>query len=133
MLTEQQILLIKRSWRGLRNIDPVIIGNVFYGKLFIDVPEVKHMFGKSQEEQAKKLIDMLSLCVARLDNIESLADEIKQLGQRHVGYGVKDKHYEYVGAALIWTLKQAFKAEWNEELENAWVDCYSLIADAMRS
>ncbi|MBK8847672.1 MAG: hemoglobin [Bacteroidetes bacterium] len=133
MLSEHQIQLIKHSWRHLRNVDPVIIGNVFYAKLFIDAPEVKRMFGNSQEEQSKKLIDMLSLLVARLDNITLLTDDIKQLGQRHVDYGVKDKHYDYVGAALIWTLKLALKNEWNIELENAWIDCYNLIANAMRS
>jgi hemoglobin-like flavoprotein len=133
MLSEHQVKLIKRSWRELRFVDPIIIGDVFYRKLFIDAPEVKQMFSNSREEQAKKLIDMLSMLVARLDNLHSLTDEIKQLGLRHVDYGVKAKHYEYVGAALIWTLKQAHRDNWNEELEQAWVLCYNMIADAMQN
>lgn len=131
MITEKQIKLIKNSWAELRGVDPVMIGDVFYRKLFIDIPEVKHMFRTSREEQSKKLIDMLSLIVARLERLDELSDDIKQLAKRHAGYGVKEKHYEYVGNALIWTLTQALGSSWNEKLQEAWVECYRILSESM--
>ena len=133
MLTEKQIKLIKHNWNELRGIDPALVGDVFYRKLFIDYPAAKRMFKSSREEQAMKLIDMLNIIIARLNRIDELTEDIKQLAIRHVQYGVKDEHYNYVGGALIWTLKQASRDEWNQELEDAWVACYTLLAGAMIS
>jgi hemoglobin-like flavoprotein len=131
MLTEREIKLIKKSWGELRGVKPEIIGGVFYRKLFIDIPEVKKMFTTSGEEQSKKLIDMLSLIVARLERLNELTEDIKQLAKRHAGYGVTEKHYDYVGSALVWTLQQAFRNSWNAELQNAWVHCYTILAGVM--
>ena len=133
MLTDREIKLIKQSWGELRGVDPVNIGDVFYRKLFIDLPEAKHMFKTSREEQSKKLVDMLSLIVARLDRSGEITDEIKQLGKRHALYGVKEIHYTYVGNALIWMLKQALRSSWNKEKEAAWIKCYQWMADTMIS
>jgi len=52
-------------------------GDVFYRKLFIDVPEVKKLFTTSREEQSAKLVYMLSLIVARLERLQQLTDDIK--------------------------------------------------------
>lgn len=131
MVTEKQIKLIKQNWNSLRGIDPAIIGDVFYRKLFIDYPPAKRMFKSSREEQAIKLIEMLNIIIARLERIDELTEDIKQLALRHVEYGVKDEHYNFVGNALIWTLKQASTDEWNQELEDAWVSCYQILADTM--
>ncbi|MBK7966646.1 MAG: hemin receptor [Bacteroidetes bacterium] len=89
------------------------------------------MFDSSSPSQSVKLVDMLSLIVARLERLDELTEEINQLAKRHVEYGVKDKHYEYVGAALIWTLHQALRNEWSAELEAAWIKCYTILADTM--
>ena len=131
MLTEREIKLIKNNWGELRGIKPEIIGDVFYRKLFIDMPELKRMFTTSTEEQSKKLIDMLNLIVARLERLNELTKDIKQLAKRHAGYGVTEKHYQYVGAALIWTLQQALRNTWNTELQNAWLSCYTILSNAM--
>lgn len=131
MLTEKQIKIIKQSWGQLRGVNAVTIGDVFYRKLFIDEPQFKHMFKSSVEEQSKKLIEMLSLIVARVDRLDELTEDVKQLAIRHVNYGVKDKHYESVGGALIWTLQVALGKDWNDETEEAWTKCYQILASTM--
>jgi hemoglobin-like flavoprotein len=131
ILTDRQIKLIKNSWHELKGVDPVLIGDVFYRKLFIDIPEVRRLFTVSREEQAEKLIHTLTLIVARLERLQEITDEIKHLAVRHVNYGVQPKHYAYVGSALIWTLQQVFRTTWNPELEEAWKKCYGILADKM--
>ena len=57
-------------------------------------------------EQKKKLMQTLAVCVNGLSDIGEIVPAVRALGQRHVGYRVKDEHYETVGAALLWTLEQ---------------------------
>ncbi len=130
-LTATQIKLIKKSWEVFRTIDPVIIGEVFYGKLFLQHPALKQLFNTSMDEQYKKLIDMLSVIVSRLEKLDEINDEIYKMALRHVQYGVKPKHYEFVGDALLWTLKHGLGNDWNTETEQAWLLCYSILSGAM--
>jgi hemoglobin-like flavoprotein len=131
MMTERQIELVKKSWKIFRDIDPVLVGDVFYSKLFIDHPELKRMFPDNMVEQYKKLIDMLSIVIGRLERLEELNADIAALAQRHVGYGVKPFHYKIVGGALIWTLKQGLGTDWNEEVQEAWITCFTILSDTM--
>jgi nitric oxide dioxygenase len=131
MMNTLQINLVKKSWRLLRNVPPEMVADAFYSKLFLDHPELRRMFPKQMDEQYKKLIDMLSSMVARLDNLGSLEQEIIDMAKRHEGYGVQPKHYEMVGAALLWTLEKGLGTDWNEETAEAWAACYGIIAGQM--
>ena len=133
ILTKKEIASIKKSWTSIRKIDPLITGDVFYSKLFYDNPELRKMFPQNMEAQYKKLIDMLSMIVARLDKLTDLKGEIADMGKRHVEYGVKPEHYSMVGRALIWTLQKALGNEWNDELQAAWLNCYAVLSGTMIS
>jgi hemoglobin-like flavoprotein len=131
MLTSQEVLAVKRSWARLRTIDPVVIGDAFYSKLFFERPALRRMFPVEMDAQYKKLVDMLNMIVARLDQLDELTEEIIAMAKRHEGYGVKPEHYAPVGEALMWTLKVGLSSEWNEELREAWAKCYGVLANAM--
>jgi hemoglobin-like flavoprotein len=81
--------------------------------------------------QSKKLVDMLSMIVGRLDNLEELTQEIRQLAIRHVSYGVKAAHYKLIGAALLWTLEQGLGRDWNDQVKEAWEACYTILSNTM--
>lgn len=130
-MTPAQIILVKKSWRLLRLVPPKLVADTFYSKLFLDNPELRRMFPKQMDEQYKKLIDMLSSMVARLEQMEGLQQEINELAKRHVGYGVLPKHYTMVGEALLWTLEKGLGSDWDEETAAAWTACYTLIAEQM--
>jgi hemoglobin-like flavoprotein len=132
-MTEAQILLIKKSWKLLRNIDPVLIGDVFYSKLFIDEPPLKHLFKHPIDAQSKKFVDMLSFIISRLDRLEELTEDIRQLAIRHVKYGVKAIDYDAVGNALLWTVQKGLGRDWNEEIKEAWAVCYQTLAGTMKN
>lgn len=131
MLTEQETTLIKKSWNKLRHIDPVVIGDAFYSKLFFERPALRKMFPVEMDAQYKKLVDMLNTIVTRLDHLDELTEEIIAMAKRHEGYGVKPEHYGPVGEALIWTLKVGLSREWNQEVQDAWAKCYGVLANAM--
>ena len=130
-MTAQQIALVQRTWKLFRDINPQVIGDVFYSKLFTDVPSVKKLFKNPMGSQYKKLIDMISMIVGRLQEIDAVKNDIREMGKRHVHYGVKPEHYNAVGDALLWTLQQGLGADWNTEVEEAWSVCYKMLADTM--
>jgi len=132
-MTEEQILLVRRSWKIFRSIDPTIIGDVFYSKLFLDHPKLRKLFPKSMEEQYKKLTDMLDSIISRLEKLDVISKDIKALAERHVRYGVKAEHYTMIGDALLWTLAHGLGKDWNREVEEAWANCFSTISANMIS
>lgn len=113
------------------DIDAAIIGDAFYTKLITDHPAVKKLFPKEMSKQYVKLIDMLTSIVTSLNNPEYIKAEIESMAERHKEYGVKPAHYNMVGVALLWTLKEGLQSDWNHEVETAWTACYQSLASSM--
>ena len=130
-MTNEQVKIIRNTWRSLQGADATLLGDVFYSRLFLKEPSLRKMFQVPREVQSKKLIDMLDLIVSRLDRLNEVSEDIRQLAIRHVGYGVKPKHYEEVGKALLWTISKGLGKDWNPEVEAAWSTCYALLTSAM--
>jgi hemoglobin-like flavoprotein len=130
-MTEEQIILVKTSWKIFRKIDAGLIGDVFYSKLFSDNPQLQSMFLSPMKQQYKKLIDMLSVIIARLDDLSGITGDIKMMALRHEGYGVKPQHYRLAGNALLWTLKRGLGKDWNDDLQDAWMAAYTKLAETM--
>ena len=74
---------------------------------------------------------MISYVIHRLDRLDTVIEDVKKLALRHVQYGVKENHYAMVGAALLWTLEKGLSDLWNQEIQEAWVACYTLLSSAM--
>ncbi|QHV96668.1 globin domain-containing protein [Spirosoma endbachense] len=103
MLSEKQIAIVKKSWRLLRDIDPALLGDVFYSRRFMAHPELRPLFKGPLETQYTKFIDTLSFLVSQLHRLDEFTRDVAVMGQRHVQYGVKPSHYDDVGEALLWT------------------------------
>jgi hemoglobin-like flavoprotein len=130
-MTAQQISLVQNSWRLLRSVDPQLVADLFYTKLFMDHPEVRAMFPKNMDGQYINLINKLNFIIARLDHLEDLKSDLTALANRHVGYGVVPQQYTYVGAALLWTLERGLGADWIPQVAEAWQTCYGVLSSAM--
>ncbi|RAV99089.1 globin domain-containing protein [Pseudochryseolinea flava] len=129
-MTERQILLVKNSWSYVI-VKSEEAGQLFYHRLFEIAPELKSLFKSEPKGQSRKLINMVTLMVSKLQKLDEIQGEIKSLATRHHKYGVDPAYYRIVGAAFLWTLQQGLKDKWNEELEEAWVDMYAVISNAM--
>jgi nitric oxide dioxygenase len=130
-MTKLQINTVQETWLSVAALDPILVGDIFYLRLFQICPEVRPMFQNSLPEQSKKLLYMLNYIIARLDKLDDIMVDIKKLAQRHCHYGVHVAHYHAVGSALLWTLEQGLGHNWTEDAESAWADCYQLLATAM--
>lgn len=130
-MTTEEITLIKKSWKKLQGINPLLIADLFYTKLFTDKPGLRKMFPVQMEDQYRKLTDMLNTIVSDLGTQQILSSEILAMAQRHTSYGVRPAHYVLVGNALLWTLAKALDKDWSEETKDAWLKCYSKISSVM--
>ena len=105
---------------------------LFYGKLFEMDPSVRPMFKTDLSDQGAKLMRMIGIAVRGLTDLDSIVPAVKNLGIRHIDYGVKDEHYNTVGAALLWTLEQGLGDAFTDEVKEAWTEVYTLLATVMK-
>ena len=105
---------------------------LFYARLFELDPQLRALFKSDPREQGKKLMQMIGYCVNKLDRFDELTDVLRDLGRRHIGYGIKDADYATVGAALLWTLEQGLGAAFTPEVREAWTAAYDILSGTMR-
>ncbi len=106
---------------------------IFYDRLFEIDPSTRALFRMTaMTEQRKKLMQTISVALQGLDNLEALTPVVENLGRRHRGYGVTDKHHESVGAALLWTLEKGLGTAWTPQAAAAWTELYGLLSSIMR-
>ncbi|MBC8058043.1 MAG: hemin receptor [Rhizobiales bacterium] len=130
-MNEHTISLVRESFDLIEPIAPQA-GAMFYANLFEADPSLQRLFKGDMSEQGAKLMQMIAVAVARLDQPEVLMPVLENLGRRHAGYGVQDAHYDTVGAALLKTLYQGLGVAYNAEVEEAWVEVYGALAATMK-
>ena len=126
-----QIKLIQESFSKVVPIAETA-AELFYGKLFDLDPSLKSLFKGDMKEQGAKLMATLRVVVNGLGDLNALVPAVQDLGRRHAGYGVKDEHYGTVGEALIWTLGQGLGDDFTDEVKEAWVAAYGVLASTMK-
>jgi len=132
IMTNEQIKLVQDSFRQVAPIAETA-AQLFYARLFELDPDLELLFKGNLTEQGRKLMQMLGLAVNSLDRMEQLLPVVRSLGTRHVSYGVRDKDYDTVGQALLWTLQTGLGEAFTPEVEAAWSDVYATLASAMQS
>ena len=131
-MTPQQIQLIRQSFALVAPIADTAAA-LFYKRLFELDPALRPMFPPSLDGQGRKLMQMIGAAVGQLDKPQVLIPVLENLGRRHVGYGVEDRHYNTVGEALLWTLEQGLGAAFTPEVRSAWTELYGIIATTMKN
>lgn len=121
---------VQESWNKVVPIADVA-GKLFYENLFDADPSLKALFRGDMEEQAAKLTTMITMAVSRLNDLDVLLPVLRSLGKRHAGYGVKEEHYQIVGAALLKTLEQGLGDDFQEDTRHAWTVVYGVMTDVM--
>lgn len=107
------------------------MANVFYATLFEMEPSLRPMFGDDIVGQTDKTMLALGAIVSQIHDIEAFGPMVSELARRHIDYGVAEHHYEYVGRALLDTLRTVFGDELLAEEEDAWRKAYDTMATVM--
>ena len=126
-----QISLVEQSFDQVKPIAPRAAA-MFYERLFELDPSLRPLFRGDLARQGQMLMAMIAGAVNGLRNIPQLAPVLRQLGARHVAYGVEHAHYATVGEALLWTLEQGLGDAFTPAVREAWTTAYGLLAGTMQ-
>jgi hemoglobin-like flavoprotein len=131
MITATQKSLVQKTFATITPIADDAAA-LFYQRLFEIDPPLERMFRGGMPEQRKKLMQMLTAAVKGLDRPERLVPVVKDLGRRHIDYGVIDTHYDRVGAALLWALEMGLGRAFTPGVKDAWTAVYGFLATTMK-
>ena len=131
-MTPEQQKLVRDSFAKVAPIAPAAAG-MFYDRLFVLDPTLRSLFKGDMTEQGRKLMAMIGTAVANLHRLGDILPAVRDLGQRHAGYGVKISHYDTVANALLWTLEQGLGPDFTPATRDAWAACYGAITSEMKA
>ena len=110
---------------------PEVAGALFYERLFTLNPEFRALFKHDMRVQGVKLMSMLDVIVYHLDDPDEILPALREMGERHAGYGVKDVDYDAVRDSLLWMLEQVLGEGFTPAVRDAWAACYEELAQKM--
>jgi hemoglobin-like flavoprotein len=131
-MTLEQEQLVRNDWRLLEP-HAEAAARLFYDRLFELHPDSRVLFAAADmPAQGRKLMDMVGAIVRCLDTPLEAVSAVAALGRRHVGYGVAERDYDSVGAALLWTLEQVLGQDFGPDGREAWTAAYLRTSAIMR-
>jgi hemoglobin-like flavoprotein len=110
---------------------PEVAGALFYERLFTLNPDFRTLFKHDMRVQGVKLMSMLDVIVNHLDDPDEILPALREMGERHAGYGVKDADYDAVRDSLLWMLEQVLGEAFTPAVRDAWAVCYEELAQKM--
>jgi hemoglobin-like flavoprotein len=125
-VTPQDIALVKAT---LDRPDMDALAADFYERLFAARPDLRELFPTQLDDQRRKFLDELRAIADAIGDLDRFVRKARELGERHVGYGVTTRDYRSVGVALL--------AAWTNLLPDqpetvaAWGAAYTMVAEAM--
>ncbi len=106
---------------------PEVVADVFYSKLFTEMPSMQKLFPAPIEEHRSNVFNVFNTIIGRLNNIQEINDILEVVLARQKAVGVTTSHLQHVKAALMWTLQHGLGNDWSTEVQDAWQSCYSAI------
>jgi len=126
-----QLKLVRDSFAKIVPIADDAAGT-FYARLFEVDPQLQQMFKGDMKVQGRKLMNMMVAVVRCLDDAGKLLPLVRKLGVGHAANGVREKDYNTVGIALLWTLEKLLGDAFTPAVMNAWAAVYGGLAATMK-
>jgi hemoglobin-like flavoprotein len=112
--------LLQRTFQAAVDGNPNLVHDFYFEHLFRDHPELHGgpgaLFPADMQDQVAKLNQTLAVAVEHLEDSNWLLVNLTELGRKHAGYRVQPYMFEWVGAALLATLRESVPG-WNEHIE----------------
>jgi nitric oxide dioxygenase len=130
-LNPEQQEIVRASFAKIAE-QPDMAAAMFYARVFITDPGMRSLFKIDMIEQGRKLMAMLAMVVDDLHRFEAIRPTIRELGRRHVGYGVKPADYDTLEAAMLWAFAKVLGDAFTPAVRDAWTACYRMLAAEMK-
>lgn len=105
----------------------------FYARLFQRHPVLRPMFdGRLSAMHSGWVLRAIYRLLCQVDEAPaSVRNDLRALGVRHLGYGVTEEMYAWVGEAFVDTLAETLGPSWTPRVELAWQEAYGLASAIM--
>jgi hemoglobin-like flavoprotein len=130
-MNARHIALIQANFEQLAALGERL-PELFYAELFSIDPSLRAMFDGDMRRQHMKFMMALALIVRSLREPEKITHIIENLAIKHVGYGVRPKHYTPFGNALLRTLKKLLGPDYTRDVADAWEESFRMLARIMK-
>ena len=128
--TEEQIARLGSSFQLIEpRLDDVV--SVFYTKLFEAAPSLRSAFPKDLAGQMGHMNAALKLVAKNITNLENLAEPLRQMGARHIGYGAEEAHFPVVRDVMVASLADVAGYAWTPQLGADWGAALDAVAGFM--
>lgn len=111
-----------------------VVAGLYYQRLFATTPSLRMLFdpeieilGQAWMAAIKRTVDSLD----KLDEVELLILMLARMGCWNDALELRAWHYEKMGEALLWTLRQRLGPAFTPPLREAWREAYALGVRAM--
>jgi len=125
-----QVNLIRDSFVQIL-LDSDAAARLFYNRLFELAPDTRPLFQNDMAEQGRHLISALAKIVTGLSSLDVMLPGLCKLAERHVDYGVEDRHYAVAGNALLHMVTAHGGLAIDSVTVQAWKTAYALLTDVM--
>jgi class 3 adenylate cyclase/hemoglobin-like flavoprotein len=106
----------------------------FYRHLFARHPEIEPLFARVEMATMRTmLMRMIGVTVRGLHNLPQVLSNLRDLGMRHVGYGVRPEHFDFTEEALNHALALHLGDSFGPEVRQGWQEAFNLVRRAMLS
>ncbi len=128
---EALIRRLEGSFRAMEMRGPNLADAV-YERLFAALPTLRNAFPPDLGDQKRKFMITLSFLVANLRQTDAVRKAIRELGQRHRGYGVSLEFYPVFQNALLGAMSDVLGPAWTPELTADWSEALRLVGELMQ-
>ena len=129
-MTPEQITLVQSSFASLGPRLPELAAQ-FYREMFRRDPALRELFTTDMAEQRVRFAEKLTEIVHAIPRLDELLGHTRELGARHVGYGVRVADYGTVEQALLDALAVVLGDQFDSATRQAWTMAYNLVAETM--
>jgi hemoglobin-like flavoprotein len=107
------------------------LSRLFYKELFHLDCQLKTVFSGNVVFLNRKFINMLAT-LKNVKHLESIADSLSKMGERHAQYGAEIKHFPTAKTALLLALADYLGEKLTPELKTAWQEVFDEVAEIMQ-
>lgn len=103
----------------------------FYEMMFVDHPELKHVFNQANQKQGtqpRALANTVYAAAQYIDNLEAIVPVVKQIAHKHRSMQIKPEQYPIVGKYLLLAIKEVLGDAATDDIIESWAKAYHLIA-----
>jgi nitric oxide dioxygenase len=130
-MTPRQINLLQSSYDKLQPM-AAQAGHLFFHRLNVVDPSMRQAIDVTAEDEGTKLLQAVGLAVTVVKHLDAMSPALEEMRSQSGASGVKEQHYEALGACMLWTLEKQLQGAFTTETREAWIAAWLTLSGAMK-